>query len=221
MQFLDQFSKFMHLFFYIGLHYADFTYAFHTTLIRLEKTDVWPKYVGRRFWPPPLNRQLRTPLDREKKCICTRIAIFGFPPNMEKYNSFHNYKDVFQGPQLANLFLEFDIISDIFSVILCINVMFISLFQFSVMWIFTKVTCKYWIFAKTFLWLEYFKPNITFFYMYCRTPVLGLGLWVDFSFAWDNNNDKNNNDNYKNNLNFVKGTVLGDKEQGVVIRDKG
>ena len=36
-----------------------------------------------------------------------------------------------------------------------------------------------------------------------QTPVLGLGLGVDFTFAWDN---------------FVKGTVLGDKEQR--IRDK-
>ena len=38
--------------------------------------------------------------------------------------------------------------------------------------------------------------------------------------AWNN---KNNDNNDKNNpqLNFVKGTVLGDKEQGVGIRDKG
>ena len=53
----------------------------------------------------------------------------------------------------------------------------------------------------------------------CQTPVLGLGLGVDFTFAWDNNN--NNNDNNNPHLNFVKGTVLGDKEQGVGIRDKG
>ena len=58
--------------------------------------------------------------------------------------------------------------------------------------------------------------------MYCQVPVLGLGLGVDFTFAWDNNNN-NDNDNYdKNNphLNFVKGTVQGDKEPGVGIRDK-
>ena len=57
----------------------------------------------------------------------------------------------------------------------------------------------------------------------CQTPVLGLGLGVDFTFAWDNNNKNNDNNNDKNNphLNFVKGTVLGDKEQGVGIRDKG
>ena len=48
-------------------------------------------------------------------------------------------------------------------------------------------------------------------------PVLGLGLGVDFTFAWDNNNNNNNND--KNpHLNFLKGTVLGDKEQGEGIR---
>ena len=28
---------------------------------------------------------------------------------------------------------------------------------------------------------------------FCRTPVLGLGLGVDFTFAWDNNNKKYNN----------------------------
>ena len=64
----------------------------------------------------------------------------------------------------------------------------------------------------------------------CQTPVLGLGLGVDFNFAWDNNNnnnDNNNNNNDNNNndkyphLNFLKGTVLGDKERGVGIRDKG
>ena len=49
----------------------------------------------------------------------------------------------------------------------------------------------------------------------CQAPVLGLRLGVDFTFAWDNN-DKNNP-----HLNFVKGTVLGDKEQGVGIRDTG
>ena len=53
---------------------------------------------------------------------------------------------------------------------------------------------------------------------YCQTPVLGLGLGVDFTFAWDNND---NNDKNNSHLNFVKGTVLGDLEQGVGIRDKG
>ena len=58
---------------------------------------------------------------------------------------------------------------------------------------------------------------------FCQTTVLGLGLGVNFTFAWDNKNIKNNNNNSNNNknphLNFLKGTVLGDKEQG--IRDKG
>ena len=45
---------------------------------------------------------------------------------------------------------------------------------------------------------------------YCQTPVLGLGLGVDFTFAGDNHkNDNDKNDNP--HLNFVKGTVLGDK----------
>ena len=49
---------------------------------------------------------------------------------------------------------------------------------------------------------------------YCQTPVLGLGLGVYFTFAWDNHNHNDNNDNNNPHLNFVKGTVLGDKEQG-------
>ena len=53
---------------------------------------------------------------------------------------------------------------------------------------------------------------------FCQTPVLGLRLGVDFTFAGDDhNNHKNENDNP--HLNFLKRTVLGDKEQGV--RDKG
>ena len=56
---------------------------------------------------------------------------------------------------------------------------------------------------------------------YCQTPVLGLGLGVVFTFAWDNHNNDNNHNHNNPHLNFVKGTVLGDKEQGVGIRDKG
>ena len=52
--------------------------------------------------------------------------------------------------------------------------------------------------------------------MYFQTPVLGLGLGVDFIFAWD----KNKNNNKNPHLNFLKGKVQGDKEQGVGIRDK-
>ena len=55
---------------------------------------------------------------------------------------------------------------------------------------------------------------------FCWTPALGLGLGVDFTFTWDNKNKNNKNnkkDKNKNNphLNFSKGTVLVDKEQGV------
>ena len=56
---------------------------------------------------------------------------------------------------------------------------------------------------------------------FCQTPVLGLGLGVDFTSAWDNDNYNDNNHNNNPHLNFVKGTVLGDKEQEVGIRDKG
>ena len=34
-------------------------------------------------------------------------------------------------------------------------------------------------------------------------------------------NNNNNNEKKNPHLNFLKGTVLGDKEQGVGIRDKG
>ena len=58
---------------------------------------------------------------------------------------------------------------------------------------------------------------------YCQTPVLVLGLGVDFTFARDNHNNQNHNDKNDNNphLNFVEETVLGDKEHGVGIMDKG
>ena len=49
---------------------------------------------------------------------------------------------------------------------------------------------------------------------YCQTPVIGLGLGVDFTFTWDNMNNHNDNHNDNPHLNFLKGTVLGVKEQG-------
>ena len=49
---------------------------------------------------------------------------------------------------------------------------------------------------------------------FCQTPVLGLG--VDFTFTWDNNDNDN-----KPHINFVTGAVLGDYEQWVGIRNKG
>ena len=46
----------------MGPHYVDFTFAFDTTLLRLEMTEIWPKYVAQAFMSPPLrNRQLRGP----------------------------------------------------------------------------------------------------------------------------------------------------------------
>ena len=60
--------------------------------------------------------------------------------------------------------------------------------------------------------------------LFCQTPVLGLG--VEFTFALDKNNNNNRNKNPNPHLNFLKGTVLGDKTQGIRdtglgIRDKG
>ena len=60
-----------------------------------------------------------------------------------------------------------------------------------------------------------------------KLQVLCLRLGVDFTFTLDNNhndnhnNDNNDNDNNNPHLNFFKGTVLGVKEQGLGIRDKG
>ena len=34
-------------------HYVDFPYAFDTTLILLEMTEIWPEYVAQAFLPPP------------------------------------------------------------------------------------------------------------------------------------------------------------------------
>ena len=56
---------------------------------------------------------------------------------------------------------------------------------------------------------------------FVKLQVLGLRLGVDFTFSLDNNHNNNDNDNNNPHLNFFKGTVLGVKEQGLGIRDKG
>ena len=79
----------------------------------------------------------------------------------------------------------------------------------------TKLSIMGWVFNL----MQILHLNI-----YCQTQVLGLGPGVDFTFAWENNNNNNkdnNNDNKNPHLNFLKGTVLGDKDQGVGISDKG
>ena len=50
------------------------------------------------------------------------------------------------------------------------------------------------------------KDSTLDFHFCCGTPVLGLGLGIDFTFAWDNK---------KFNKNFSKGTILGHKDQGI------
>ena len=53
---------------------------------------------------------------------------------------------------------------------------------------------------RTFLNCLKILRNLNF----CQTPVLGLGLGVDFTFAWDNNN-KNNKKKKKNpHLDFLQ-----------------
>ena len=48
--------------------------------------------------------------------------------------------------------------------------------------------------------------------LYCQTPVLGLGLGVDFTFAWDNNNDKKNPHLNFLERNSMRGYGMKDKE---------
>ena len=64
-----------------------------------------------------------------------------------------------------------------------------------------------------------YTNNVAFVLRTSQLPVLGLGLGVDFAFAWDNNNNNNNNNDKNPHLNFLNGTVLGDKEKG--IRENG
>ena len=47
------FKIFAKKFYYMGPHYVNFTFAFDTTLIRLEMTELWPKYVAEAFLSPP------------------------------------------------------------------------------------------------------------------------------------------------------------------------
>ena len=56
------------------------------------------------------------------------------------------------------------------------------------------------------IWIEFLQVP---------SPVLGLGLGVDFTFIWANKNKKSPHQN------LLKGTVLEDKKQGVGIRVKG
>ena len=48
----------------MGLHYVDFTFAFDTTLIQLEMTEIWPKHVAQAFLPPPPELSAQGPPDR-------------------------------------------------------------------------------------------------------------------------------------------------------------
>ena len=45
--------KILAFFFYMGPHYVDFTFAFETSLIRLEMTEIWPENAAQAFLPPP------------------------------------------------------------------------------------------------------------------------------------------------------------------------
>ena len=54
------------------------------------------------------------------------------------------------------------------------------------------------------------------FVLIVKLQVLDRGLGVDFTFTLDNNDNDNNNPH----LNFLKGTVLGDMEQKIGVRDK-
>ena len=57
--------------------------------------------------------------------------------------------------------------------------------------------------------------NVSRALCFCQTPDLGQRLEIDFAFTWDNNNKNNDKDKNNPHLNFLKGTVLGGKEQGL------
>ena len=44
-------------------HCADFTFAFDTTLIRLEMTEIWPENAAQAFSPPQELSAQRPPAD--------------------------------------------------------------------------------------------------------------------------------------------------------------
>ena len=70
------------------------------------------------------------------------------------------------------------------------------------------------------LGLTTYLMQITSQLFFVKLQVLDLRLGVDFTFTLDTN-DNNDNDNNNPHLNFFKGRVLGVKEQGLGIRDKG
>ena len=55
------FQNFSIFFFYMGSHYVDFTFAFNTPLIRLEMTEIRPKYVAQALLPPPPESSAQDP----------------------------------------------------------------------------------------------------------------------------------------------------------------
>ena len=69
------------------------------------------------------------------------------------------------------------------------------------------------------MWLFNKQRYETLICSFVELQVLGQGQELTL-FLLGNNNNNNNNEKKKNPyLNFLKGTVLGDREQGV--RDKG
>ena len=62
--------------------------------------------------------------------------------------------------------------------------------------------------------------NVSRALCFCQTPDIGQRLEIDFAFTWDNNNKNNDKDKNNPHLHFLKGTVLGVKEQGLGIMDK-
>ena len=116
------------IFFYIGSHYVGFTFAFDTTLIRLEMTEIWPRYVEQAFLPPPLNLQLRTPLDRVKVPIFLILVWLSSSFNMlvQMCASFRNHGIKPQILLLPPELLPPSLLSEIFNCSLQNNNMFIT-----------------------------------------------------------------------------------------------
>ena len=68
-QLFGQFSKLLRFFVYMVPYFMELTFVFDTTLIRLEMTEIWPKFVGQAFFPSP------SPLQSQLVkgyCYCSR-----------------------------------------------------------------------------------------------------------------------------------------------------
>ena len=63
----------------MGPNYVDFTFAFDTTLIRLEMTEIWPKYVAQ--------AKVQKTWDPSEEGFTEKLALCHEFPNFQNKNS--------------------------------------------------------------------------------------------------------------------------------------